>query len=162
MGAHLDSEENVSESQQLEFQNLLTKSVDDKVKYKCLKCPKEMSEKRNLRKHVQTQHNGVRYTCDLCDYVGDGGNLNYHKKAEHYHRYPYKCPNCEKTFSENSNLWRHRKSQHEGITYQCHFCKYKAKQTTHLKTHIKTRHQEAIDNMSGGKVYYYLNSPKSL
>ena len=58
-------------------------------------------------------------------------------------------------FTDESNLQRHIKSQHEGVVYPCSICNYKAKQTSQLKAHIKSKHGEMqnISNITWVKVW---------
>ena len=39
------------------------------VKHKCLNCGSQFSSKSNLRKHVESVHEGKKYPCDVCDYL---------------------------------------------------------------------------------------------
>ena len=47
----------------------------------------------------------------------------------------YSCDQCEKQYPAQRNLWRHKKSAHEGVTYPCNKCSYKATQKVHLQYH---------------------------
>ena len=47
----------------------------------------------------------------------------------------YSCDQCEKQYPAQRNLWRHKKSAHEGVKYPCNKCSYKATQKVHLQYH---------------------------
>ena len=72
------------------------------------------AQKTNLKTHVRSVKNGVRYPCDQCDY-----------KA-----------------TLVISLKRHIESEHDGIKYPCNQCEYKATQKPDLKRHIKFQHRE--------------------
>ena len=60
-------------------------------KYQCQQCDYENSRSDNLRRHVETKHEGVRYPCDQCDY-----------KA-----------------TREDKLKRHKENRHENVRYLC-------------------------------------------
>jgi len=53
---------------------------------------------------------------------------------------PKDCPDCEKTFSNTTNMRTHYNSVHRGIVFPCDHCDYKATQKGHLKAHIQSLH----------------------
>ena len=46
------------------------------------------------------------------------------------------CQDCERTFSGRSGLWKHIKSEHEGVKYACNECDYQATTQSSLTVHI--------------------------
>ena len=58
-------------------------------------------------------HEGIRYPCDLCEYVA----------------------------TDQSNLKKHKDSIHEGIRYFCEQCDYAATQRASLKRHKSRQHK---------------------
>ena len=60
-------------------------------------------------------------------------NLPYKKNVQ--------CNECEFTTS-TGNLWRHKKTKHQGLTFQCPHCKYMTSRNDNLQTHIKRKHLE--------------------
>ena len=72
---------------QLGGPNLRThvKSIHEGVKYPCDQCVYKATSKGDLRTHVKSIHEGVRYPCDHCDYkVTHKSNLRAHKEYKHY------------------------------------------------------------------------------
>ena len=65
-------------------------------------------------KHKKSQHEGVRYPCDLCEHAA-------------------RTLSCLKL---------HKDSRHDGVRYPCDKCKYAATQLSHLKSHKKRKHKE--------------------
>ena len=51
------------------------------------------------------------------------------------------CPQCDKFFSNNSNLHKHIRTVHEGVKYACNECDFQATQQGHLRTHIQSVHE---------------------
>ena len=52
--------------------------------HKCELCDFYSTSKSNLKKHVQSQHDGIRYFCDKCDHITtQKGHLKAHKKSQH-------------------------------------------------------------------------------
>ena len=70
--------------------------------------------KGHLKRHVDSVHGDVRYTCDQCAY----------KEA-------WKC-----------DLKRHIDSVYEEVQYSCYKCDYKATQNGHLKRYIDSVHKD--------------------
>ena len=66
----------------------------------------------NFKQHIKLIHEGVRYSCDQCDYKG----------------------------TSKSHLTSHVKSIHEGVRYPCDQCDYKATRTRYLHGHQLTNH----------------------
>ena len=79
----------------------------------CDICMKQYKSKRNLLKHIQSVHKGIKYPCNQCEY-----------KA-----------------TQQGNLKTHIESVHEKVKYPCHQCEYKATRQSNLKTHIESVHE---------------------
>ena len=45
-----------------------SKHVGVKFKYSCNKCDYQATDSRSLKRHQQSKHEGVRYSCDQCEY----------------------------------------------------------------------------------------------
>ena len=43
-------------------------SVHDGVKYSCESCDYKATTKGNLQRHVVSVHDGVKHSCEYCDY----------------------------------------------------------------------------------------------
>ena len=61
----------------------------------------------NLKKHQKTKREGVRYSCDLCEYnATQKGNLKKHQQSQHEGvRYQYQT-------TQRESLKVHQQSQH--------------------------------------------------
>ena len=78
----------------------------------CPYCDYKATTKRNLKRHVESKHQGVCYSCDYCAY-----------KA-----------------TTKGNLKIHVESKHQGVCYSCDHCDYKATQKRSLKKHKLMHH----------------------
>ena len=85
-----DSEE--LESNLLEAENLETENIDRKKhkkmylvsSHECSECGKSLRNPRNLKRHLESIHNGLKYPCDQCDFnASQKYHLKSHIKAKH-------------------------------------------------------------------------------
>ena len=87
-----------------------------------------------IKIHKESQH---QYSCDNCQYKGaTPGNLKKHVESIHEGGC-YPCDQCDYKATWKSLLKTHVKSTHEGICYTCAQCDYKATQKSNLRTHRK-------------------------
>ena len=58
---------------------------DDQGKYQCQQCDYETSYSiHDLRRHIESVHGGVRYSCNQCDHKATTeANLKQHKEYKH-------------------------------------------------------------------------------
>jgi len=85
---------------------------EKKRKHFCEECNYSSARPSDLRIHIESKHQGVRYPCGDCEYAA----------------------------TEPRQLKRHREAKHEGIRYPCDECEYAATQMCHLTKHKKRRH----------------------
>ena len=111
------------------------------VKYSCDQCDYQGSTQWNLTAHIQSKHEGVKYVCDKCDYQATlQGNLNKHIQSQH-EGVKYSCDQCDYQASSQSNLAAHIKSKHEGVKYDCNQCDFKSARQGNLRKHIRNKHE---------------------
>ena len=90
-------------------------SKHEGVKYACNHCDKTFSVRSLLRRHIQSKHEGVKYACNQCDHqTTDRGHLTKHIQSKH-EGVKYACNQCDQQFTTQGNLTRHIQSQHEGV-----------------------------------------------
>ena len=54
-------------------------SIHNGVKHSCELCEYKAGTKSNLQQHVQSIHNGVKHSCEFCEYKGSSkGHLHRH------------------------------------------------------------------------------------
>ena len=62
-------------------ENTLSQNMKDSNIYHC---GKQFSQQGNLSTHIQSQHDGVKYACDQCDFKAtQKNNLKIHIKKKH-------------------------------------------------------------------------------
>ena len=76
----------------------------------CPECGKEFSSDLSMKIHYKTQHSGVTYPCNKCDYVSKlKANVDKHVKNVHE---MYQCKDCGFKIAGKRSLWLHTKSKH--------------------------------------------------
>ena len=97
------------------FQNLdFEKQADGK--YSCGKCTYQSLILSNVKMHILSLHEGVRFI----------------------------CPQCDRDCSTKSNLRQHMRSKHEGKKYPCRECGIEFSYSSHLNKHRTKTHKEPI------------------
>ena len=100
-----------------------------------------------LRNHIESQHLGVRYPCDLCDTVSTSlSSLKDHKRKHHCQK-PFVIKHCEYCdYSTKNSLKKHVNSVHLNIKpVQCEVCDKKLRSNIQLKLHIRSVHQKKTE-----------------
>ena len=80
--------------------------------FHCEQCESVFTQKTHLITHIQSIHEGVKYTCNQCHYQA----------------------------TQQSHLTTHIKSIHDGVKYPCNQCDYQATQRCALRRHVKSKH----------------------
>ena len=108
--------------------------------YYCDQCEYKSVNKKYIKTHKETKHDGIKYYCDQCEYKANTkGHLKKHQNAVHEGvRYP--CNQCEFKAIQKAHLKTHQESIHEGIRYTCNQCEYKATTRGHLRKHQDCLH----------------------
>ena len=52
-----------------------------------------------------------------------------------------KCYDCGETFGTRSNMWRHKRTAHQGYRFDCCLCEAVFTRKESLKSHLKSRNQ---------------------
>ena len=104
--------ENIHQTMESQLHNSSTTSSYRNVQRSVGNQHKVATQKSHLKAYQQYTHEGVKYSCDLCD--------------------------C--TATTQSNLRTHKRSKHEGVRYICDHCDYNATQESSLKTHKQSQH----------------------
>ena len=86
-----------------------------KKSYQCTLCESNFSRKSDLKKHIESDHAGIKpHKCQSCESsFARKFDLKKHIASVHEGKKPFKCPSCDSSFARNYDLKRHIKSVHE-------------------------------------------------
>ena len=89
--------------------HILNHENPDVFPYKCERCSKAYKNKKALVDHVNRDHLGIRYPCEICgDVLTTKDILRLHKMSKHNDQANYKCDQCDKSFKTSKFLHKHR------------------------------------------------------
>ena len=75
----------------------------------CNLCNKLFSNQSNLRKHIRSVHEKMKFTCEICGKeVSRKDKLQRHKLSVHSKSSEFKCTVCERKFIQKDNLLAHK------------------------------------------------------
>ncbi|XP_055314296.1 transcription factor grauzone-like [Sitodiplosis mosellana] len=80
---------------------------------KCNQCDKVCPNSAALDQHVRRNHSGTIFNCHLCEKSFKSQVTLKDHIATHTNKKSYKCTYCDETFIWRSNMYKHRKQQHE-------------------------------------------------
>jgi len=114
------------------------------AQFKCPYCPKVMTSKQVLTRHVETHENAGQqpHACNICNklYKTRGYLLKHisyiHKDSQ---KNKWECKTCGKFFAQYGSLSYHRR-MHIGKKINCIECDQKFLHKHHLKNHMARLH----------------------
>ena len=116
-------------------------SVHEGIRYSCQQCSFKATTKGNLTVHTRIKHEGRRYNCDQCDHsVTSFDNLTNHKKSKHESDANHKCDQCNYQLKTKQRLKIHIMTMHKGIWNECDICSYRSVNATKLTQHKESKH----------------------
>ena len=99
---------------------------------KCDICNKLFSNKSNLRKHIKSVHEKIKFKCEICDKeLSRKDELQRHKLSVHSKNIEFKCIVCERKFSRKDNLLAHK-----NVCCKCKHCHEQFSSPSELLNHI--------------------------
>ena len=145
--------------------------------FRCDECPVLSDDIDDFKRHKNTAHDGIIYSCSQCQYkskrfeeglifhmLKHGEGLWFHcdqcefkaakPKRVKTHRMTvhgsanYVCDRCDYKSTKEVNLHHHMKSKHEGLRYECDQCDHKATLPNSLIKHRYRYHREDIEPFS--------------
>ena len=107
----------------------------------CGMCDFRTKSKVHATKHKAEKHNGIKYTCNECDYESEVlDELRNHQNGNKHQGMKYKCHSCKYRATLQSNLKIHFQAMHEGKTYKCDVCDFRASTPRTVGWHKKVKH----------------------
>jgi transcription elongation factor Elf1 len=80
-----------------------------------------------------SQKLGKRFKCPACDKTfSEHGNSNKHYRAVHLQSKPFQCTTCDSSFAFQDGLRRHQMRHMNIRPWECRECGYRFKQKSHL------------------------------
>ena len=99
---------------------------------KCDICNKLFSNKSNLRKHIKSVHEKMKFKCEICTKnFTRKDNLLSHKRNIHSKSIEFECTVCEKKFNRKGNL-----QAHKIVCCKCKHCHEQFSSPSELLNHI--------------------------
>ena len=121
----------------------------------CKFCGMKTKNLRNLRRHIEAIHIGIRYPCDQCDHKATQmSSLKLHVKR--MHKRILICKHCNLKLSSKTELRNHIIAQHSaGDIYPCNQCDYLATKREHLKQHMESVHEKIRNTCKFCHIEFY-------
>ena len=107
------------------------------VKYHCKKCSYSTSKREKLYKHNKTH---VRHSCEDCGFATNRKEKLQSHLISHGEARSFQCKVCKKTYKHASTLTKHTNSH--GVNYPCNKCNKKYTYQDQLKRHKALKHEE--------------------
>ena len=94
---------------------------DNTEKYMCDTCGTHFASNKNLVRHIQSKHEGVQYSCKICEYRTNRRYELYKHVGRKHKEYNYEID--------------------DNIVHVCNQCEYQANQKDDLKHHKQVNHE---------------------
>ncbi|XP_060802984.1 zinc finger protein 714 isoform X2 [Amyelois transitella] len=111
----------------------------ENVLHKCPTCGKEFPIVARLKNHMLVHTDTFNFFCDLCPYKCKHKYYLVMHMRTHTGEKPYKCPQCQATFVNPSNLNKH-KLTHQEKQFKCMLCEKAFRTNTALREHQEATH----------------------
>ena len=136
------------------------KEITKLVIFKCDQCEftcqsqKRYRANHYLATHVKAKHEGVLYSCDVCDHKTQyKSNMEQHKEYKHRTKSIH-CSNCDYKTSTKRALTRHVQNMHTAKIFECEKCSFRAGSHPQLNNHRRKAHTQAQESFVQEKIEF--------
>ena len=124
-------------------------------KTQCPICHSYFSKNTDLKRHIETVHEGQKTQCPSCQALfSRKTDLKRHIETVHEGKRTH-CHLCSASFSRKTDLKRHVETVHEGKRTLCPNCSASFSRKTGLKQHIETVHEREKNTVYCLVHYFY-------
>jgi len=115
--------------------------------FTCEECNFETRKQVEFKAHLKYRHSaGNRLPCDQCHFTATRADaLKRHIEAEH-EGVRYNCELCDYTSKYKADIKKHEQHVHEGKIYNCEDCSYTCQSSNsmraHARSHIKAKQED--------------------
>ena len=99
----------------------------------CDHCMFKPATVRELKGHIISKHNGIRFSCHQCDYSS--------VREYTYEGVSFPCSLCCYLTPTPRQLRDHKQAKHTEKSIKCTQCDYSTNLEKHLKRHSKLKHE---------------------
>ena len=116
------------------------KTHEEHEPLQCELCEYKCIGKKPFKNH-QKHHTGKIIPCGLCNYKTDiERQLILHQKKMHPNPVMHKCDNCDYESKSIANVVKHDETVHQGVRIICYNCDRKFTQNSDLDKHMAKEH----------------------
>jgi len=123
----------------------------NKEEYSCFHCENVYEGKHaksSYKKHIERlATREEERVCDLCGHLAKTTDfLETHKQVKHFGLKRFKCEieGCDKVFSLNKYLIKHKRTHNTSESYQCEMCDFKTHLQKNLQRHTMRQHVDKL------------------
>ena len=119
-------------------------SAHEGIRYQCDECERKFTMKSSIRKHKRNMHN-KQHLCEQCNFEAVyKADLKKHIKLMHPVLNDKYCDKCNSKFASLDTLRTHKLVVHEEFSYSCKSCDFKASHLKKLTLHMSSVHKGKI------------------
>lgn len=132
------------------MQKIRDSKAEAEQQYKCEKCARSYSQKKNLNRHKKYECGGIRmFVCQFCfnrfkykDYLRRHIDRMHLKTDANISDGNHNCDQCSRSYRVLSSLNRHKRLDHVEFKQQvqCDDCGFTSSHKQNLLRHIRLRH----------------------
>ncbi|TRY70999.1 hypothetical protein TCAL_02429 [Tigriopus californicus] len=114
--------------------------------HECKDCGKRFNGSKDLKNHTYTHSKEKPYVCDVCQKgFSQQATLSRHKMAVHVGEKRFECDKCDKKFSLKQYLDKHLRKHSGEKPFVCDHCGLAFSQNGNLRKHARLIHREELN-----------------